>query len=140
MPHTADRPLLVESERWNMSGNWSGFHSVVQAFQLCRDPFFYSAIMIDMIKALDIYLRRKVIKDPRPAYIDDAVAHTLEAFRNADHPALYMPQAPQHVEMQAISPPQQHQQMELDAVLHTRGSSPKAATSPPEVRHTQIYI
>jgi len=31
MPHTADWALFVESEQWNMQGDWPGFHSVVPA-------------------------------------------------------------------------------------------------------------
>ena len=38
MPLTADWALFVESEQWNMRGDWPGFHSVVQACELCLDP------------------------------------------------------------------------------------------------------
>jgi len=37
--------------------------------------------MVNMIKALDPYLPRKVIKEPRPTSLDAAVARTWEAFR-----------------------------------------------------------
>ena len=35
MPHTAYWALFVESEQWNVRGDWPGFHSVVQAYKLC---------------------------------------------------------------------------------------------------------
>ena len=78
--------------------------------------------MINMIKALDPYLRRKAVKEPMPTSLDDAIARTLEAFRTADSPASFMPQVTQQVAMQAMAPPpqpQQPQQMDLDAVRHT---------------------
>ena len=105
-----------------MRGDWPGFHSVVQAYKLCLDPSLHPALMVNMIKALDTYLRRNVVKEPRPTSLDDAVARTWEAFRTADPPASFMPQASQQVAMQAMSPPphpQQPQHMELDALRHT---------------------
>ena len=106
----------MESEQCNMRGDWPGFHSVVQAYKLCLDPSLHPALMVNMIKALDPYLRRKVVKEPRPTSLDDAVAHT------ADPPASFVLQAPQQVAMQAMAPPpqpQQPQHMELDALRHT---------------------
>jgi len=35
--------------------------------------------MANMIKALDTYLRRKVIKEPRPTSLDDDIARTVHA-------------------------------------------------------------
>ena len=75
-----------------------------------------------MIKALDPYLRRKVVKDHRPITLDEAVARTWVDFRTADPTAAFVPQVSQQVAMQAMAPPPQHQQpqqMELDAVSHT---------------------
>jgi len=68
-----------------------------------------------MIKALDPYLRRKVIKEPRPTSLGASVARTWEGFRTADPPASFMPQESQPAAMQAMDPPRQPQQMELDA-------------------------
>ena len=65
MPHTADWALLVESKQWNMRGDWHGFHSVVQEYKLCLDPSLHPALIVNMIKALDPYLRRNVVKEPR---------------------------------------------------------------------------
>ena len=62
MPHTADWALFMESEQCNMRGDWPGFHSVVQACKLCLYPSIHPALMVNMIKALDPYLRRKVVK------------------------------------------------------------------------------
>ena len=73
MPHTADLALFVDSEQWNMRGDWPGFHSVVQAFKLCHEPSLHPALMVNMIKALDSYLRRKVVKEPRPTSLDEEV-------------------------------------------------------------------
>ena len=78
--------------------------------------------MVNMIKALDPYLSRKVVKETSPTSLDDAVARTLEAFCTADPPASFMPQVSQQVAMQATAPtpqPQQPQHMELDALRHT---------------------
>ena len=61
MPHTADWALFVESELWNMRGDWPGFHSVVQAYKRCLDSSIHPALIVNMIKALYHYLRRKVI-------------------------------------------------------------------------------
>ena len=75
--------------------------------------------MVNMIKALSPNPRRKVVKEPRPTSLDDAVALTLETFRAGDQQASYMPQVPQHAAMQAMAPPPQHQKpqyTELDAV------------------------
>ena len=78
MPHTADWALFVVSEQWNMRGDWPGFHSGVQAYKLCLDSSLHPALMVNMIKALDPYLRRKVIKEPRPTSLDAAVSRSSE--------------------------------------------------------------
>ena len=83
MPHTADWALFVESKRWSMRGDWPGFHSVVQAYKLCLDSSLHPALMVNMIKALDHYLRRKVIKYPRATSLDAAIARMWDAFRPA---------------------------------------------------------
>ena len=75
--------------------------------------------MVNMIKTLDPYLRRKVIKEPRPTFLDAAVARTWEAFRTADPTASFMPQESRPVATQAMAPHPQPQQMELEAVRHT---------------------
>ena len=87
MPHTTDWALFVESEQWNVRGDWPGFHSVVQAYKLCLDSSLHPALMVNMIRALDPYMQRKVIKEPRPTSLDAAVALTWEAFCTADPPA-----------------------------------------------------
>ena len=92
---------------------------MVQAYKLCLDPSIYPALMVNMIKALDPYLRRTVVKEPRPTSIYDAVARTWDAFSTADPPASFVPPASQQVAMQAMAPPPQPQQMELDAMRQT---------------------
>jgi len=76
--------FMPEFEQWNMQGDWPGYHSVVQAYKLCLDSSLHPALMVNVIKALDPYLRRKVIKEPRPTSFDAAVARTWEGFRAAD--------------------------------------------------------
>ena len=102
--------MFVERKQWNMRGDRPGFHSVVPAYKLRLHPSLHPALMVNMIKALDPCLRRKVIKELRPTSLDAAVARTWEAFRPAD---------PQPVAMQAMAPHPQPQQIELDAVRHT---------------------
>ena len=53
MPQTADCAVFVESEQWNMRGDWPDCHAVVQAYKLCLDSSLHPALMVNMIKALD---------------------------------------------------------------------------------------
>ena len=66
--------------------------------------------MINMIQALDSYLRRKVVMEPRPTSLDHAVARTWDAFSTADPQAPLVQQASHQVAMQAMAPPRQPQQ------------------------------
>jgi hypothetical protein len=69
-----------------------------------------------MIKALDPYLQRKVLKEPKPQTLDEAVARTWEAFRTAQPPAPFVPQSPAPSYAPTASAPPPGPAMELDTV------------------------
>ena len=114
--HTADWSLYLETQHWQMGGDWPRFHAIVQTYRLFIPKDFHHALMLHMIKALDPYLQRKVIKEPRPKDLDDAINRTWEVFRTAQPPTPLTQQVSQHAHVPAIAPPQQQapQQMELD--------------------------
>ena len=90
--HTADWSLYLETQHWQMQGDWPRFHAIVQTYRLFIPKEFHPSLMLHMIKALDPYLQRKVIKEPRPKDLDEAIARTWDVFRTAQPP---MP-LPQH--------------------------------------------
>ena len=115
---------------------------VVPEYKLCLNSYLYPALMVNMIKELDPYLRRKVVKEPRPTSLDDAVARTWEPLRAANPQASFVPQASQQVAMQAMAPPPQPpqpQQMELDALRHTPNRQSGRST-PFLERGSRIYF
>ena len=90
--HTAEWSLFVKTQQWQMRGDWPRFHAIVQTYRMFLDASLQPALMVNMIKALDPYLQRKVVKPPMQTTLDEAVERTWRAFRTAQPP---MPLAPQ---------------------------------------------
>ena len=97
--HTMDWQLVVESEHWRMNGDWPRFHSIVQTYRMFTPSEFHITLMLNMIKALDPYLQRKVAKEPKPRDLDEAIKRTWDAHRTAQPPV------PPHAPVAQQSPP-----------------------------------
>ena len=50
-----------------MQGYWPRFHVIIQTYKLFISEYFHGMRIINMLKALDPYLQRKVIQDHKPA-------------------------------------------------------------------------
>ena len=98
LQHTMDWSLVLETNQWKMEGDWPRFHSRVQKYRLFIDESFHPTLMLNLVKALDPYLQRKVLKDPKPTTLDEAIARAWQAFRTSQppipNPPTSLPQRP----------------------------------------------
>ena len=81
--HTAEYQLLVETHSWHMNGYWPRFDAIIQTYKLFISGHFNDTLLINMLKALDPYLQRKVIKEPKPATLEEAIERTWRVFHTA---------------------------------------------------------
>ena len=71
--HTAEYQLLVETHSWQMNGDWPRFHAIIQTYKLFISEYLHGTLLINMLKALDHYLQRKVIKELKPATLEESL-------------------------------------------------------------------
>ena len=83
---SADWPQYMESQPWKMNGDWPRFHTMINAYRQFLDKALEPALMLHMINGLDQYLMRKVVKEPKPQTLDEAIKKTWEAFRTTPPP------------------------------------------------------
>ena len=104
--HTAEYQLLVETHSWKMTGDCPRFHAIIQTSKLFISEDFHGTIVINILKARNHYFQRKVIKEPKPATLDEAIQRTLRVFNTAQ-PPVPQPQVPHAVATsyaQAVAP------------------------------------
>ncbi|MGV0952579.1 MAG: hypothetical protein ACOYB3_18135, partial [Azonexus sp.] len=116
--HTADWQLIAETGKWRMNGDWPRLHSIVQTYRMFTPKEAEYTLMLNLIAALDPYIQRKVIKDPKPNTLDEVIARTWDAHRTA---LPVPPPAPVAQQTQGVQP------MQLDMLRHT--PSPSTSTS-----------
>jgi hypothetical protein len=116
--HTADWSLYLETYHWQMNGDWPRFHAIVQTYRLFIPKDMHYTLMVHMIKGLDEYLQRKVMKEPRHVDPDKAIGRTWQVFQTAQPRQLLMPEVPQPTQAPAIAPPRSAQsQQEIELYL-----------------------
>ena len=81
--HTAEFQLLVETQSWQMDGDYPQFHATIQTYKLFISGYFHGTLLIKMLKALDPYLQRKVIKKPRFAALEETIEPTWRVLHTA---------------------------------------------------------
>ena len=116
---TADWALYMETQTWKMNGDWPRFHTMITAYRQFVDKALEPALMLHMINGLDPYLMRKVVKEPRPQTLDDAIKKTWEVFRTSPPPLPSYQTPSSHYGSSSTQRPMQQQvptQMELDFV------------------------
>ena len=69
-----------------MDGDWPRFHAIIHTHKLLISECFHGTLLINMLKALDHYLQRKVNKEPKPATLEEAVERTWRVFHTAQPP------------------------------------------------------
>ena len=106
-----------------MNGDWPQFQATIQTYKLFISEYFHGTLLINMLKALDPHLQRKVIKEPKPATLDEAIERTWKVFHTAIPPVpqpqvvhaaatSYAPAVATHVNVSTPAPPS----MDLDAM------------------------
>ena len=68
--------MLVDTHSWQMNVDWPRFNAIIQTYKLFISEYFHGTLLINMLKALDPHLQRKVIKDPKSATLEEAIERT----------------------------------------------------------------
>ena len=84
--HTAEYLLLVVTHSCQMNGDWR-FHTIIQTDKFFISEYFHGTLLINMLEALDSYLQRKVITEPKAAALKKAIEWTWVVFHRAQPPA-----------------------------------------------------
>ena len=66
-----------------MNGDWPRLQAVIQTYKLFLSEYFHGMLLIHMLKALDQDLQQKVIKEPKPATLEEAIQRTWRVFHTA---------------------------------------------------------
>ena len=74
--HTVEYQPLAETQTWQMHGDWPQFHAIILTYKLFISAYFHGTPLINTLKALDHYLQRKVIKESKPATLEEAIERT----------------------------------------------------------------
>ena len=78
--HTAEYQLLVETNSWQMSGICHRFHAIIHTYKLFISDYFHGTLIINMLKSMNPYLQRNVIKEPKPDTLEEAIQWTWRGF------------------------------------------------------------